>query len=914
MKKIFFITIILMTFFIGKAYADEYDIPEVLILQSYHSGFLWADNIDTAIKTVLKEYNHNIRIKTEFLDTKRFNTPEFKDNLKMMLEYKYKDSDFDVIITADNNAFEIVKDLHKSVFKEAPVVFCGVNYFHPSQLEGMRNVTGVREKIISLENFKLIKTIHKDVKKIIVINEMTPTGLQNRINIHADIREFKEDIDIEIVEDVSIEELKLLLSNLKDDTIVLYSLFFKDNQGQFLEYDESALLVSRYSSVPVYVSIDFSLGYGAVGGYLTSGSLQGESAAKLAIQILQGNDAEKLDIIDVSPNGYYFDYKAMQKWGLSIKDIPQNSFILNYQQSYFQRNKDIILRFTLVVLFLSIIIFWMIITIIKKNKLKNELVKSNKSLTDLKQNLEFMVDERTQELRSEEKKYRSVYENSGIAMITVAKNGIVTMVNNKFEVLSGYSKEEVENKLSWITFIDQVDIDKMKENRKKRYTNQLPPTDSYEVKFLNKKGFVIDAILNIVLVPETSEIISSITDITAKNTVQKKMQYLLEEQKAFNEVKNNFYSNFGKDMNVPLNAIYGLVDLIETNTDENTNTEYYKLLKDLTRQLLYIVNEMTEYHINREKEKTEIRRVYLPDFIKYILEFFIDRTNIEKIYYRLTSDYEEDRFLAVSQLEKLIEIIIIKLAKNDPKLPIFVDITTTNDDSIKFDISTSDKNAEKDFTLIDKTNEDYLHDLSKVSELRFNYLVINKLISSLEGKVEYSSDINQDKKFIFTIKNYTENDVSENITDNSDVNSIEKYILNSDLTSLADKIADKIIPLKVLIVNYSNVDHYVLFKIAEALNQKIDICTPEQDLKDFLVKNTYDVIFIDLTVVSINDIDTLRDISQNNSIYKPYIIANIENSETPNIYDFIDTVFPDTLTKASLALLLESALEYKNKA
>jgi len=194
-----------MTFFIGKAYADEYDIPEVLILQSYHSGFLWADNIDTAIKTVLKEYNHNIRIKTEFLDTKRFNTPEFKDNLKMMLEYKYKDSDFDVIITADNNAFEIVKDLHKSVFKEAPVVFCGVNYFHPSQLEGMRNVTGVMEKIISLENFKLIKTIHKDVKKIIVINEMTPTGLQNRINIHADIREFKEDIDIEIVEDVSIE-------------------------------------------------------------------------------------------------------------------------------------------------------------------------------------------------------------------------------------------------------------------------------------------------------------------------------------------------------------------------------------------------------------------------------------------------------------------------------------------------------------------------------------------------------------------------------------------------------------------------------------------------------------------------------------------------------------------------------------
>ena len=31
---------------------------------------------------------------------------------------------------------------------------------------------------------------------------MTPTGKQNRINIESDIRDYKDDVEIEIVEDI----------------------------------------------------------------------------------------------------------------------------------------------------------------------------------------------------------------------------------------------------------------------------------------------------------------------------------------------------------------------------------------------------------------------------------------------------------------------------------------------------------------------------------------------------------------------------------------------------------------------------------------------------------------------------------------------------------------------------------------
>ncbi len=913
MKRILIIAIILMSFLSGKALSKEIHIPKVLIVQSYHSGFLWSDNIDTAIKTTLKNYNNNIRIKTEYLDTKRFNTPFYKDNLQMMLEFKYIDSDFDLIITADNNAFDLVKKLHKSVFKEIPVVFCGVNYFHPSQLEGMKNVTGVREKIVSLENFKLIKSIHKNVKKIIVLNEKTPTGEQNRVNILADIREFKEDVDIEIIDDISIADLKVLLRSLDHDTVVLYSLFFKDGDGKFLEYDESAIFVSRYSAVPVYVSIDFSLGFGAIGGFLTSGSLQGESAAKLAIQILEGQDAEKLDIIDVSPNGYYFDYEAMQKWGIKLSDIPEDSQLINYKASYFRRNKELILKFLLVVLILSAIIILLIVTLIKKNKLKNQLIKSNSSLTELTDKLEILVDERTQELKNEEEKYRSVYENTGIAMFTIGEDDLVSMVNQRFEDLSGYTKDEIINKLPWQTFVDSVDLARVSKKREMRLANKLPLTDAYDVKFVNKKGYVIDSLLNVVLVSDTREVICSITDISEKNAIHNKMKLLLEEQKAFNESKNKFYKNFSEDLKIPLESIYGIVDLIENCSIAKNNDDFYKLLKDLTSQILYITKEMTDYQISDKDEQVIIQEVYIPEFIKYIGELFTERSNIDRIYYRIDKDLHGQNYFSVKKLEKLLEIIIIKIAKSNPKIPLVIDAKKSDNEKIRFRIYSQEHFDNEDFIMIQNENNKHVHDLNNISELRFNYMVINRLVSLLEGEIDYSRNIDHNKEFIFTIKSYTENDISSSANDEDDVNNIEKYILPPDISDISNEYIGLLDPLKVIIVNYNNVSHYVLYNILDALNQKIEMCSPEEDLKELLKQNTYDAIIIDLSQVSINNLETLKEIKKMDNIYIPYIIADTENIDTSDLYEGIDAELPDILTCSNLYLLLKSALEYKNR-
>ncbi len=1046
MKKILLITFFIMAIIIVNATEISYKIPQVLVIQSYHSGFLWSDNIDSAIKSTLKEYNSNVRIKTEYLDTKRFNSESFRNNLKMMLEYKYKDSNFDVIITSDNNAFDIVKDFHETVFKGAPVVFCGVNYFHPSQLGNMKNVTGVSEKIVSLENFQLIKKIHKNVEKIIVLNELTPTGEQNRINIKADIRDFKEDIEVEILEDISVGDLKERLRNLNQNTVVLYSIFFKDNQGQFLEYDESILMVTESANVPVYVSIDFSLGYGAVGGYLSSGTLQGRSAAKLAIEILEGAPAEKLPIIEVSPNTYYFDKKALDKWGIKLSQLPEDSVIINYEESYWSKNKVLIIRFSLIVLFLASIILWLIVTLMRKNKLKNELIISNESLINLTDNLEEIVQERTNELEDEknfirtvqdheeslmivfdkngvisrannyaitnlelvniqhreqflwdffeeagdlvliktyvdnekstkedlrrqfnlitnsgkkiivegvvtsirakdrlyylltgmnvtekqhlfeqlekeENRYRSVYLNSGIALVTVAENGIVTMVNKKFEELSGYSKEEVVNKMDWQTFVDSSHVSRMANNRELRYQSKIDSTDNYETKLVNKKGYVLDVMLNVVLVPETKEIISSITDITAKNAVQNKMTILLEEQKAFTEAKLSFYKSFGQDLINPINSLYGIIDLIKHTEDSSTIDEYLDILRDLTGQLLFIVHEITNYQTDDQANDLVIQKAQLSEVVTYTSQVLINSLNVAKIFYHIDNKAKEIEFLAVDKLTKLLEILILKLAKEKALNPIIIDIYDEDDKFLKFTIQASDLSSESlgRYTEVKAEKREVLHKLENICDFRFSSVIINNLLDLLGGRIEFGDESQNCNKITFLIKKFTEFEVNDDLSVIDSENNIDKFILPNDVCEFTRNRIKNLYPLRTLIVNYNNICHFVLYKILEILNQKIEICTTEQDMKELIDKNTYDVIFIDLSVSSINDLQTLKAVREMKNISQPYIITNnyfikdnYQNSDYMGVYDLINDELPDVLNIANIALLIEIANEYKN--
>jgi len=130
-------------------------------------------------------------------------------------------------------------------------------------------------------------------------------------------------------------------------------------------------------------------------------------------------------------------------------------------------------------------------------------------------------------VRNSEAKYRSVFENTGTATIIVEDDMLITLANTQFVKLSGYSKEEIEDKMRCIDFFVEEERERLKGYHAKRRKNGERVPSEYESKLVDKDGNIKDLFLKVGIIPGTKKSICSLTDMTWR----KRMELALEEEK-----------------------------------------------------------------------------------------------------------------------------------------------------------------------------------------------------------------------------------------------------------------------------------------------------------------------------------------------------------------------------------------------
>jgi len=87
------------------------------------------------------------------------------------------------------------------------------------------------------------------------------------------------------------------------------------------------------------------------------------------------------------------------------------------------------------------------------------------------------------EIRESETKYRTVFENTGTASVIIEEDTTISLVNSQFERLSGYSRDEIEGKMSWTTFVDPVDLERMRDQHRLRRQDREKASRQVRVSF-----------------------------------------------------------------------------------------------------------------------------------------------------------------------------------------------------------------------------------------------------------------------------------------------------------------------------------------------------------------------------------------------------------------------------------------------
>ena len=157
----------------------------------------------------------------------------------------------------------------------------------------------------------------------------------------------------------------------------------------------------------------------------------------------------------------------------------------------------------------------------------NSINRSKRALTELNEYLEIKVKDRTAELRESETKYRTIFENTGAATVIIEDDMTISLANSEFASISGYEKEEIENKKSWLNFIDDKTYRKLMSEDGIYVPGHGGDAaeKSFECQFFDKYNHKKDILCTLAPIPGTDKSVASLADITELKKAERQIYH-----------------------------------------------------------------------------------------------------------------------------------------------------------------------------------------------------------------------------------------------------------------------------------------------------------------------------------------------------------------------------------------------------
>ncbi len=297
MFRIFFKLFIILSIVSNFMYAQMTK-KKVVYVNSYHKGYSWSDSIQKGILDVfnikqkdgvLDFTNSKVELKIIEMDSKRNNNEKYKKRVSLEIKNKIIEYKPDLIIISDDNAAEylIVPYFYNH---KIPVIFTGVNALPSDYGFPAKNITGIIEVTLIQELIDTVKPYSRGTRigYLDADNFTSPKVLAQYEKI------LKKDIKHYFVKDK--EEWKKSYIQAQEEVDILMlglSAIALDLEN---EYKEMAIFTKQHTKIPI-VSSDNITRYISVLTFQKQPEEHGEWAASRALEVLNGRDISKIDII-----------------------------------------------------------------------------------------------------------------------------------------------------------------------------------------------------------------------------------------------------------------------------------------------------------------------------------------------------------------------------------------------------------------------------------------------------------------------------------------------------------------------------------------------------------------------------------------------------------------------------------------
>lgn len=601
-------------------------VSRILYINSYEPGNAWGDGIQEGIREKLAASGKPTELSVEYLDSRRFNDAQLRDQQAALIAAKYTRYKHDLVLVSDNAAFDFVSKHRQRLFPGLPIVFCGYNNFRPDVIRDIEHITGINEEVSLATTVDLALTIHPATRRLVFI---TSTGEPSSQRIREIAEEsvfpaYRKKYELIELHNASMSEIRDRLGKLPGDTLVFLAGQTSDQgDGRALTPTENGRLISAASPAPVYSFWDFHLGTGIVGGELLTGRDQGLAAAGMALKILDGTPAENIPVIMTSPTSRLFDYPVMQKFGITMDQLPANSRVINRPPSLWENYRWQIIG-SLALLLLETLL---IVALLRINRQRRQAMQA---LDAERATLERRVGERTAELASSNAQLRAEVEErkvaeerlrqmastteailmaSPVAIAVFRADGPCVLANEHCARLLGGTLEQIlqlnfrGEMPNWHSsgLYDRC-LEALADGELKRHP-------VHYVTVFGKELWA-DCLIMPLQLDEQAHLLLQFFDQSERQHMLQELEMhrqRLEEQvaqrtrelslakevaEAANRAKSMFLANMGHEINTPLNAIIGFADVVRRNLSDAGQQEKLDRVVASGKQLHLILSEL----------------------------------------------------------------------------------------------------------------------------------------------------------------------------------------------------------------------------------------------------------------------------------------------------------------------------------
>ncbi|MCP4115321.1 MAG: response regulator [Desulfobacteraceae bacterium] len=240
---------------------------------------------------------------------------------------------------------------------------------------------------------------------------------------------------------------------------------------------------------------------------------------------------------------------------------------------------------------------------------ESRLQKENKEYQD---RLEDLVRERTRKLKASEQEYKAVFECTGTATAILENDQTISMVNTRFERLSGLPREQIIGRKKWTDFVTPADLEKMKryhELRRSKAPHDLPP-EQYEFMFVRSSGEERYVLVDVGVIPGTDRSVASLLDITKRKKAEQRGRSLEKQLRKSQKMEaiGTLAGGIAHDLNNILSPVLGYADMIMRSSEPGGITfERSEKIQKAALRAADLVSQILSFSRRTEEGKRAVK-------------------------------------------------------------------------------------------------------------------------------------------------------------------------------------------------------------------------------------------------------------------------------------------------------------------